>query len=453
MLEELLKQQESKTLEFKENAKSLDPILHSTIAFGNTSGGIIVIGIKDKTKEVVGVKKALDEEIRIANCIADSISPAIFPDIYIHSWKKKEVLIIKVSHGVGPYHLKSKGEIKGTYLRLGSSNRRVDESALAELKRMSSNQSFDEIPSDKSKLDDFDMDAAKAWFAKVKKTFNQNKATSLKLFVKKQAKIVPTIGGMLLFGKTKDSVFPDAVVRCVLFAGTTKAKVLDHQEIQTHLPNTLDLVLKFIYRNTRTKAKFGNMMREDVPDYPTEVVREAVVNALLHADYSVKGSSIMVAIFDDRIEISNPGALPFGLTMENAIEGMSQLRNRVLGRVFKELRLIEQWGSGLGRMIGECKRLGLKQPKFEEVGYFFRCTLFSEKASELVLEIWEEALLRHLKEDSKVKAKDLRGFWNVSKRTARTRIKKMVEDGKVVEFASSPFDPTKWYALPKGVDT
>lgn len=347
------------------------------------------------------------------------------------------------------YHLKSKGEVKGTYLRLGSSNRRVDESALAELKRLSSNQSFDEIPAENCILDDFDMDAAKTWFTKVKKTFNQNKATSLKLFVKKQTKVFPTIGGMLLFGKTKDSAFPDAVVKCALFSGTTKAKVLDHQEIQAHLPNTLDLVLKFIHRNTRTKAKFGKMMREDIPEYPTDVIREAVVNAILHADYSVKGSSIMVAIFDDRIEISNPGTLPFGLTMENALEGMSQLRNRVLGKVFKELRLIEQWGSGLGRMITESKRLGLKQPKFEEVGYFFRCTLFSEKVSELKLEIWEETLIRYLHENSRIEAKGLPEFWNVSKRTARTRIKKMIEDGKVIEFASSPFDPTKWYALPK----
>ncbi len=114
----------------------MGPILHSIIAFGNTAGGIIVIGVKDKTKEIVGVENALDEEIRLANCIADSIAPLIFPDIFIHSWKDKELLIIKVSHGIGPYHMKSKGEINGTYVRLGSSNRRVDESALAELKRL-----------------------------------------------------------------------------------------------------------------------------------------------------------------------------------------------------------------------------------------------------------------------------------------------------------------------------
>lgn len=88
MLKKLLNQQEGKSFEFKENAKSLEPILHSIIAFGNTAGGIILIGIRDKTKEIFGVENALDEEIRLANCIADSISPSIFPDIYIYSWKK-----------------------------------------------------------------------------------------------------------------------------------------------------------------------------------------------------------------------------------------------------------------------------------------------------------------------------------------------------------------------------
>lgn len=234
----------------------------------------------------------------------------------------------------------------------------------------------------------------------------------------------------------------------LVFLGTTKAKVLDHQEIQTYLPDSLDIVLKFISRNTRIESRFGKLMREDIPEYPVEVVREAVINALLHADYSVKGASILVAIFDDRIEISNPGALPFGLTLENALEGMSQLRNRVIGRVFKELRLIEQWGSGLGRMIEECKRLGVRQPKFEEVGYFFRCTLFSEKVGAIAFEIWEEQLIHHLKKNRMITAKNIPTFWSVSKRTARTRVKKMVKDGKLIEFASSLFDPTKWYTLP-----
>src|SRR5271156_5590596 len=97
--------------------------------------------------------------------------------------------------------------------------------------------------------------------------------------------------------------------------------------------------------------------------YPAKAVREAVINALLHADYSTMRSSIQVAIFDDRMEITNPGPLPLGLSLETALSGVSQLRNKVLGRVFRELRLIEQWGSGLNRMNKICLQHGLTPPK------------------------------------------------------------------------------------------
>ena len=114
-----------------------------------------------------------------------------------------------------------------------------------------------------------------------------------------------------------------------------------------------------------------------IPEYPAVAVREAITNAILHADYSIRGSTITVAIFDDRIEITNPGALPFGLDLESALAGFSQLRNKIIGHVFKELHLIEQWGSGLGRMIEEYQKINVQLPKFEERGYFFRTTLYS----------------------------------------------------------------------------
>ena len=91
--------------------------------------------------------------------------------------------------------------------------------------------------------------------------------------------------------------------------------------------------------------------------------------------------NIKVAVFDDRIEITSPGMLPFGLTLEAAISGVSKLRNRVIGRVLRELGLIEQWGSGIGRMIAACSEAGLQQPRFEEIGNSFKVTLFNRRVS------------------------------------------------------------------------
>src|ERR1039458_4855526 len=99
------------------------------------------------------------------------------------------------------------------------------------------------------------------------------------------------------------------------------------------------------------------------------------MNAIVHADYAQRGAPVRVALFDDRLEIENPGLLPFGLTIEDIQRGISKLRNRVLGRVFLELKLIEQWGSGIQRMTAACVDRGLDAPRFEEIGTHFRVTL------------------------------------------------------------------------------
>lgn len=100
--------------------------------------------------------------------------------------------------------------------------------------------------------------------------------------------------------------------------------------------------IAFIERNTMTKSIIGRIHRVDIPQYPPVVLREAVINAIVHADYSFKGANIKIAIFSDRIEIKNPGALPYGLSLEKALSGVSQLRNRVIGHIFRELGLIER---------------------------------------------------------------------------------------------------------------
>ena len=112
---------------------------------------------------------------------------------------------------------------------------------------------------------------------------------------------------------------------------------------------------------------------------PLVAVRAALMNALVHADYAQQGAPIRVAIFDDRVEIETPGILPFGLTIPDILQGVSGLRNRVIGRAFHELRLIEQWGSGIQRMTSACEEASLAAPKLEEIGIRFRVTIYSTR--------------------------------------------------------------------------
>jgi ATP-dependent DNA helicase RecG len=447
MIEALLQQEEGKTLEFKENSKSLDRIIHTIIAFANTAGGKILIGVRDKTKEIVGLEDPVEEEMRLANAIADSIEPLFSPDIHVASWRNKEFLLIQVPHSIGPYYAKSKGLKKGTYIRLGSTNRLADAAILDELQRLGENECFDEMPSTGCSIQDLDLDTIKACFKKVGKKFEDSTALSLHLYVKKQSKLIPSKGAILLFGKNRKEIFHNSVVRCVRFLGITKDEVLDHQDVDDCLPLALDKIIGFVHRNTRLAAEIGPSTRKHIAEYPPVVVKEAVTNALIHTDYSAAGSQIQVAIFDDRIEITNPGALPFGLNLQDALQGVSQLRNRVIGRCFRELELIELWGSGLRRMISQCQKSGIAAPRFEELGHFFRVTLFNRREEPFVIRGWRKDLVDVIAKRKEIAAKDAASLWKISDRAARVRLKKMVEEGLIAEVSTHAFDPQKKFIL------
>ncbi len=444
MIEALLAENEGKTIEFKESPKSLNGIIKTVIAFANTSGGSIAIGVKDGSKEVVGIPNILQEEERIVNTLADSISPLLMPDIEIHTYQGRELLILRVPHGVGPYFLIAEGIERGTYVRFGSTNRAADAEMLASLRLLAANIAYDELPHLRGKLDSQLMQEV---FKRIKKTPTQHAYENLGIMTNSSGKTCATNGGILLFGSDRLKFFPDSMVRCARFSGTTKEKILDHTDLNIPLPLSIDPTIAFIERNTRKEAKIGRIFREDILEYPPHAIRESVINAILHADYSMRGCHIQIAIFDDRIEITNPGGLPFGQTIEKAVSGSSRLRNRVIGRVFRELQIIEQWGSGLQRILGTCKKQGLKKPLIEELNNQFRLTLYSNQIEEIEIEPWGKLMMKFLKEEGEVSPKDAAKIWKVSTRTARDRLKALQEDGFILRIGKSTNDPNLRYIL------
>ncbi|WP_079988706.1 ATP-binding protein [Candidatus Protochlamydia sp. W-9] len=222
---------------------------------------------------------------------------------------------------------------------------------------------------------------------------------------------------------------------------------MDQQVLAVPISIALKPIIAFIRRHTSTAAEIGATRRKDIPQYLPAVIREAVVNALLHTDYSIKGSSIQIAIFGDRIEITNPSCLPFGLSFGAALSGIFQLRNCVIGRVFRKLNLIEQGGSGLGRMINICEKQGIPVPKFEELGNFFRTTLYHSVSNFTKVEHWQRQIIEYLKLHKEILPKKVQTIWNVSSRTTSSRLKKMCLQGILVEISTSPFDPQKKFSL------
>ncbi len=447
-IEEILKSNEGKTLEFKESLQSLQGIIKTIVAFANTAGGTIVIGVEDKTKKIVGVDNPLAEEERLASAINDSIAPLLMPDIETRLIRKKELMLITVPHVSGPYYLKSVGQEKGTYVRLGSTNRVVDTDTLIALKNFARNIYFDEQPHVQGNVADLDWDAMKDLFHRHHKDITPHNARGMGLTTTYGTKVVPSFGGMILFGINRTKLFPEAIIRCARFLGFDKgASILDQATIESYLPLALEEALKFIQRNTRLGAEIKGLVRKDIPEYPLVALREIITNAIVHADYAIKGVFISIAIFDDRVEITNPGGLPFGFTMERALAGSSRIRNRVIAKVFYHLKWIEQWGSGLRRIVNECQKQGLNEPLFEEVNNQFRVTLYAKKIHKAVQFAWQKELVAYLKKKKKISTKVAANLWDVTPRTARSRLLKLIDVGIVQKVGTSLSDPLGNYVL------
>ncbi len=448
MIEELLKQNEGKSLEFKEKTDSLPGIIRTVIAFANTAGGILVIGIRDTTKEIIGIDSPVKEELRLSNAIADSIAPIILPEIEIITYRSKELLLVRIPYSAGPCFLKSLGPEKGTYIRIGSTNRPADAHFLQALTLVSKNMSFDELPYMDGDETFIDWDLAKQVFGEKGKVLTKNYAAeSLGIFIEKFNKFLPTNGGILLFAKNRLLCFPDSQVRCARFLGVTRSKIIDQVEINAPLYEVVDHIIQFIKRHTEMALEIKGIAHTKVHQFSFIAIREAVINAIVHADYSSLGTFISIAIFDDRIECINPGGLPLGLTIERALSGASKLRNRVIGRVFRELQIIEQWGSGLRRIIDECSKQGVKRPKFEDLSTEFKVTLYSTKAGNMILHAWEQKLLAHLRIKKEITTRQAAALMKVTERTARNRMKKLLDRGIIKRIGTSEKDPNAFFIL------
>ncbi len=169
------------------------------------------------------------------------------------------------------------------------------------------------------------------------------------------------------------------------------------------------------------------------------------MNAVAHADYSQRGAPIRLAIFDDRLEIENPGLLPFGLTVDDLPHGVSKLRNRVIGRILHELGLVEQWGSGAQRMIAACKDSGLAPPVWEEIGMRLRVTLYMEQIGPATIDPIDQVILDLLGSSEGCGTSEIAEKIKRSPRATRTRLAKLVARGLVREIGKGPKDPKRRY--------
>ena len=449
-INEILAREEGKTLEFKRDCSSLEPIVKTVIAFVNTAGGDILVGIQDKSKEIVGVKDPVADEIRLCNAFSDLISPQLIPDIDVLDYRGLSLLLIRVPHLSGPYYLKPAGLDHGVYVRLGSTNRVADQAMLDELRRYSQNICFDETPLPGVSSEQINFQLASDLFVKQGKNIDTNRLITLGTLQRVGSKVVPSIGGVLLFGSNKEAILPDAKIKCARFKGLSSSIFLDNLEINSGLVRAVEEVIQFIRRHTKQGLEIGAISHKAKDEYPEIAIREVVINAIVHTDYSIKGMNILVGIYDNRIEVTNPGGLPFGISMEHIFSGVSKLRNRVIGRVFHELKLIEQWGTGISRIKDTCNHANLPEPRFEELGASFRVTLYSGTKKVKASKSWELVLVSYLQDSQEISSKQAADLWGISERGARMRLNTLIEKKIISKVATSLNDPKTTYILRSG---
>ena len=443
---DLLKKPEGKTLEFKRDLSSPRNVLRSIVAFSNTAGGVLVVGVEDGSKNICGIDEPRAVEEKLANIISDNINPRIIPNIEIIPYRNTYLIAVEIyPSSTRPHYLKQTGEVGGTYVRVGSTNRLADNTIIAELKRFVLNESFDEQPFLQLNSESIDVRAASELFSSVCK-LKQNHLETLNIITKYQERMVPTIGGVILFCEQREKYFPDSWIQVGKFLGRDKRHIFDTADIKSYPIIAIDEVMAFVRKHAMKSLEIKGVRHNEQWSLPLTAIRETVINAVVHADYSQKGSPIRIAIFDDRIEIENPGILLFGLTVDDIKRGVSKLRNRVIGRVFHQLGLIERWGSGIKRIIESCKDSGFDEPIFEEIGTHFRVTIFTEQKSALKIDEPDSRILEVLKAAPEgLSTKEIAKKVDRSDRSTRNRLLSLIERELVVEVGTSLRDPKKKY--------
>ena len=367
---------ESKNVEFKESLpeKSIK-YMKSVVAFANGTGGKIIFGIADKTREVVGFAKedVFETMDAIANAVSDSCEPAIIPDISLQTIDGKTVIVVEVSEGrQRPYYIKSLGRDGGVYVRVAGTTRLADEYMIKELLFEGSNRYYDQALCTGLNITDEDIDAlCKAMKEQaVKNAHNEEQKASIKdvgrqqlrswgVLIERDGKDYPSNAFAILTGNAGLHV----ATQCGVFKGTTKAVFVDRREYTGLLWEQIDEAFQFVLRNIHLGAAIVGIYRQDVYEIPPDAIRELIINAMVHRSYLDHGT-IQVAVYDNRLEITSPGKLPMGQTMERMKEGYSKIRNEALAHAFAYMNLIEHWGSGIPRIIDKVKAAGLREPEF-----------------------------------------------------------------------------------------
>lgn len=364
---------ESETIELKEIYTP--DIKKEIIAFANTNGGTIYVGVQDNG-EIVGLANADFVIQQISNSLRDSVRPDVSMFTKIELLQKENKFYIKLTVNQGtkkPYYLSDKGlKPTGVYVRSGTTSAPASEDAIRMMIKMTDGDSFE---NNRSLIQELTFTSLKKEMERRNLEFTEVQMKNLGIL---SSDDIYTNMGLLVSDQCQHSV------KFAVFQGSDKLVFKDRKELTGSLFDQLTNAYKTIDFYNGTKATFHDLLRTDERDYPEDAVREALLNAIVHRDYSFSGSTI-INLYSDRLEIISLGGLVSGLSLEAVMLGASQPRNEKLANLFYRMKLIEAYGTGISKIISCYKGLPVK-PKFENVEGAFQVVLPNTHAHEIRVE-------------------------------------------------------------------
>ena len=414
LIEEAIKHKtETNSVEFKDARGGLPKSTwKSTSAFSHRpGGGIIVFGIiENKEKHeinVMGTDMLDNLQEKIGDLVNNEMSFIIRPTYHILEIKGKAILAVFIPEcpdQFKPCYYKPAGMPNGAYIRDGNTDRKITDDEMRNLIDNSKKFKFDITVAEETSLDDLSKEKILELLIKSgERTQRHSSLDGINFELLKNLGIAdnfgglqkPTLAGFLIFAKERPQnkqQFSRYAIRCVRFKGSNVvAEIIDNLDIKETLDIQIDEMQKFILRNIKKSAEIVGTKRVEKYEYPEKAIREIVANAVIHRDYKITETYTQVNIFEDRIEVFNPGCLPPGVTIEN-IKDAQVSRNEIIAARLKELDYLEEYGRGIDIVFNEMQKWNLLPPIFKNTSNSFKAILMGEKLSKLnerQVKIWE----------------------------------------------------------------
>lgn len=418
--------EEWETLEYKTSLSEEHEAIKSLAAFASARGGKLVFGVKpDGTKVGVQIGKGKLEEF--ASHIRQNTRPSLTPSIEEIEEDGKVFLIVKIdSHPSKPvwaYNV--------AYKRVGRTNQKLDPEEIQRLLDKSRGMTWDMLPIEDWRDSDLDDDRFASYL-----TMCGQKASSNPLHQLETLNLLrngrPTYAMALLFAKNPQRYVPSAWVQCGAFEGESTTKFLDKSNFEGNIIEQIEKSIAFIKRNSRQGVHItGTPRHQSQSEYPEVAVREAIINAISHRDYT-SAATTQIRIYGHRLEIWNPGQLPPELTLEDLYnEHSSYPRNRLLKETLARVDIGERWGTGTTRIIDECHLAGTVRPEFyQEQGLFkVRLAGLHQRIYESIAGLGERPrqAVAHVLQHGSINTQTYVQLAKVSERTARGELMQLVE--------------------------